>query len=45
MSTEEIEVLGIEPFEGGIQGLTLLGPDDGKVYSFSLRPLLPDETA
>jgi hypothetical protein len=45
MSTEEIELLGIEPFEGGFQGLTLLGPDDGKVYSFSLRPLLPDETA
>jgi len=45
MSTEEVEPLAIEPFEGGFQGLTLLGPDDGKVYSFSLRPLLPDETA
>jgi hypothetical protein len=45
MSPAEIEVLGIEPFTGGFQGLTLLGPDDGKAYSFSLRPLLPEETA
>jgi hypothetical protein len=44
MSTEEVQALGIEPLGGGFQGLTLLGPDDGKVYSFSLRPLLPDET-
>ena len=44
MSPEEIATLGIEPFQGGFQGLTLFGPDDGKVYSFSLRPLLPDET-
>jgi hypothetical protein len=43
MSAEEVEVLGIEPYAGGFSGLTLLGPDDGKVYSFSLRPLLPDE--
>jgi hypothetical protein len=43
--SEEVAALGIEPFAGGFQGLTLLGPDDGKVYSFSLRPLLPDETA
>lgn len=45
MSAEEVEVLGIDPFQGGFQGLTLIRPDDGKVYSFSLRPLLPDETA
>jgi hypothetical protein len=44
MSVEEVEALGIEPFEGGFQGLTLVGPDDGKFYSFSLRPLLPGET-
>ena len=44
MSAEEVEALGIEPYAGGFQGLPLLGPDDGKVYSFSLRPLLPDET-
>ena len=44
MTPAEVEVLGIEPFAGGFQGMTLVGPDDGKVYSFSLRPLLPDET-
>lgn len=43
MSVEEVEALGIVPFQGGFQGLTLIGPGDGKVYSFSLRPLLPDE--
>jgi hypothetical protein len=43
MSTDEVEVLGIAPLQGGFQGLTLIGPDDGKAYSFSLRPLLPDE--
>lgn len=43
MTPEEVAILGITPFEGGFQGLTLFGPDDGKVYSFSLRPLLPDE--
>jgi hypothetical protein len=45
MSPEAVELLGITPFEGGFQGLTLIGPDDGRVYSFSLRPLLPDEAA
>jgi len=44
MTADEVEALGIEPFTGGFQGLTLIGPDDGKAYSFSLRPLLPDET-
>ncbi|MDO8484939.1 MAG: hypothetical protein Q7S35_08330 [Candidatus Limnocylindrales bacterium] len=45
MSVEEVEALGIDPLQGGFQGLTLIGPNDGKVYSFSLRPLLPDELA
>jgi hypothetical protein len=44
MTPEEVATLGIEPFSGGFQGVTLIGPDDGKVYTFSLRPLLPDET-
>jgi hypothetical protein len=43
LSPDEVEALGIEPSSGGYQGLNLSGPDDGKVYSFSLRPLLPDE--
>jgi hypothetical protein len=45
LTVDEVEALGIEPFTGGLQGVTLLGPDDGKAYSFSLRPLLPDEAA
>jgi hypothetical protein len=44
MTPDEVAELGIEPFTGGFQGLTLIGPDDGKFYTFSLRPLLPDET-
>lgn len=43
MTPDEVKAIGIEPFTGGYQGLTVIGPDDGKVYSFSLRPLLPDE--
>lgn len=43
MTAEEVAALGIEPIEGGFQGLTLIGPDDGKLHTFSLRPLLPDE--
>jgi hypothetical protein len=45
MAAAEVEGLGITPFTGGFQGLRLIGPDDGKVYSFSARPLLPDEAA
>jgi hypothetical protein len=44
MSVDEVKALGIEPYAGGFQGLTLIGPNDGNVYSFSLRPLLPDES-
>jgi hypothetical protein len=43
MSVDEVKALGIDPYAGGFQGPTLVGPNDGKVYSFSLRPLLPDE--
>ena len=40
---EEVEALGVQDPEGGFQSLLISGPD-GKTYSFSLRPLLPDET-
>ena len=43
LTIAEVEALGISPYRGGFQGLTLIGPADGKPYSFSLRPLLPDE--
>jgi hypothetical protein len=44
LTADEVQAIGIEPSAGGYQGLTLIGPDDGKVYAFSLRPLLPDES-
>lgn len=40
----EVEALGISGFEGGLNGISLTGPD-GMTYSFALRPLLPDEEA
>ena len=43
LTPEDVAALGIEPSAGGFQGLSLVGPDDGKPYTFSLRPLLPDE--
>jgi hypothetical protein len=45
MTVAEVESLGITPYGGGFQGLTLIGPGDGKVYTFALRPLLPDDPA
>ena len=44
LAVSDVEALGISPYRGGFQGLTLTGPSDGKIYAFSLRPLLPDET-
>jgi hypothetical protein len=43
MSPSDVEALGAAEVEGGVHGIYLEGPD-GKVYSFVLRPLLPDET-
>ena len=43
MTAAEIEALGIEPFQGGFIGLPLAGPGDGKFYSLSVRPLLPED--
>jgi hypothetical protein len=42
LTVDQVEALGISQYRGGFQGLTLRGPDK-KTYSFSLRPLLPDE--
>ena len=44
MTAAQIESLGIKPFEGGFVGLPLAGPGDGKFYTLSVRPLLPDDT-
>jgi hypothetical protein len=43
MTAAEVAALGIPAVEGGFQGLSLKAAD-GKLYTFSLRPLLPDET-
>jgi hypothetical protein len=43
MTPEEVEALGIEGYSGGFQN-AILKADDGTTYTFSLRPLLPDET-
>jgi len=45
MTAAEVGALGLEGIEGGFLNLVLHGPGDGKVYSFTLRPLLPDEAA
>jgi hypothetical protein len=42
LSPADVAALGIPGAEGGFTGLTLKAAD-GKLYSLSLRPLLPDE--
>jgi hypothetical protein len=43
MTTDEVSTLGIPDIAGGLLGVAL--QKDGKIYTFSLRPLLPDESA
>ena len=45
MTAAEIDALGMDHLEGGVINVVLSGPSDGKTYSFTLRPLLPDEEA
>jgi hypothetical protein len=42
LTRAQVDLLGLAGIEGGLRGLTLLGPD-GRPYAFSLRPILPDE--
>jgi hypothetical protein len=44
MSLDEVAALKLIGIEGGVQGLSLVGPD-GKAYTLALRPLLVDELA
>jgi hypothetical protein len=43
MTADEVAALKLDNIQGGIQGITIAGPD-GKTYTFVLRPLLPQET-
>ena len=43
MTDAEVALLALAPYQGGFVGMPLAGPGDGKFYSFSLRPLLPDD--
>ena len=43
LTVAEVETLDISAYRGGFQGLSLTGPSDGKTYTLSIRPLLPDE--
>ena len=43
MTPEEVDLLKITDYQGGLQNVVLTDPD-GKPYTFSLRPLLPGET-
>ena len=42
MTQAEIEKLNVQDFQGGFQNLVLTG-SDGKLYTLSVRPLLPDD--
>jgi hypothetical protein len=44
MTAGEVALLKLTGIDGGVQGLTLRGPD-GKTYAFTIRPLLVDEKA
>ena len=44
MTPADVASLGIPGAEGGILGVALQSPGKGKIYTFALRPLLPDET-
>ncbi len=45
MTSRELDAIGIDGLENGVQsGIYVTGPDD-KPYSLVIRPLLPDETA
>jgi hypothetical protein len=45
LTPEQAAALGVEGWENGIASGVFLRDDAGKVYSFVLRPLLPDEAA
>lgn len=45
LTPEEAAATGVQGFENGIQGGLWYRADDGMLYSFVVRPLLPDDEA
>lgn len=45
LTPAEAAAVGVTGYENGIQSGVYVSSQDGRVYSFVLRPLLPDETA
>ncbi|MEO5964415.1 MAG: hypothetical protein ABIR11_03030 [Candidatus Limnocylindrales bacterium] len=45
LAPADVKVLGVKGYEGGISSGIYLKDDAGTTYTFSLRPLLPDEKA
>ncbi len=43
LTPAEVDLLGIKDYQGGLQNVVL--NDNGKLYTFSLRPLLPGEAS
>jgi len=43
LTVDEVEALGVTGYEGGFQGAVVKAPD-GTIYTFAVRPLLPEET-
>ena len=43
LTVAQAEALGVKSYQGGFQGLGLAFPGDENPYSFTLRPLLPDD--
>jgi len=44
LTQAQVDATGLKDVQGGFQGLPIASPDGSKVYSLSVRPLLPDET-
>lgn len=42
MTPAEVDAVGVRPFDGGYTGVGLTAPD-GRIHTFAVRPLLPDE--
>ena len=45
LTPEQAAALGVDGYENGIGGGVYLRDDEGKTYTFVLRPVLPDEAA